>query len=121
MSNELELRILFNFKKGNLDIPFSYYKNITVSGEAGHLGSQEIGVSEEQITVPTDVGTVGYVLFLYDGTDSEDYVEIGSTAGVYDIKLTLARPIAVMPWNSSAIYAKATNAAVSIVWIILEA
>lgn len=102
--------------------PGDYYKEITVSGDEA-VGPHRVVIptAEGTLTIPTDIGTVGYVLFLLDGTDADDYIEIGSATGAYDIKLTLARPIAVFPWNGTTIYWKATDATVPLIYCIIEA
>jgi len=119
IARELELRIIVDpFAPGD------YYKEITVSGDEAAYGRALVQITtEETLTIPTDIATVGYVLFLYDDTDSDGYVEIGTATGAYDIKISLARPIAVLPWNGTTIYWKATDvtATAAVIWAVIEA
>lgn len=126
MAGELQLRIKFRYEKGNqiIDLfdPGDYYKEVTVAGDAAVSGRVLVGTSEETLSIPTDIGTVGYVLFLYDDADTDGYVEIGTTTTVYDIKISRDRPIAVLPWNGSTIYWKSTDVttAAAVLYVIIE-
>lgn len=115
MAGELQLRIKFRYEKGNQVVdpfdPGDYYKEVTVSGDTAICSRALVQITtEETLSIPADMATVGYVVFLYDDTDADAYVEIGTTTGVYGIKISMARPIAILPWNGTTIYWKATDA-----------
>ena len=117
MSNELRIGITLNFSKSNAEIQKAFTDQITVTGDSYTAAVQSVGTSEEEITQHADVGTPGYVMVI--NRDSTNYVEIGSTTGVYDIKL-LAGEGAIWHHNSATIYAKANTGAVLCEYIIIE-
>lgn len=127
MAGELQLRINFRYEKGNQVIdpfdPGNYYKDVTVTGDTAICSRALVQITtEETLSIPADMATVGYILFLYDDTDTDAYVEIGTTTGVYDIKISATRPIAVLPWNGTTVYWKATDATatVGVIYAIIE-
>lgn len=95
-----------------------YQATLDVSGDCFVHGTQSVGTSEEEITQLADLGTPGYMLI--KNTDSTNYVEVGSTTGVYDIKL-LAGEIALYRHNSATVYAKANTAACLVEYTLIEA
>ena len=117
MSDELRLGIVLSFSKGNASIKKAEHIEVDVTGDAYESAVQEIGTSEEVLAQGADLGTPGYVLV--KNLDSTNYVEIGSTTGVYDIKLLAGQP-ALWPHNSATIYAKANTAAVKVEYTIIE-
>ncbi|MFC1924291.1 hypothetical protein ACFLXA_02875 [Chloroflexota bacterium] len=94
-----------------------YHATLDVTGDCMTYGVQEIGTSEEEVTQGADLGTPGYVIA--KNLDDTNYVEIGSTTGVYDIKLK-AGEIALWRHNSATIYAIANTAACDLEHIIIE-
>ena len=69
----------------------------------------------EKFNRVSDIGTVGYVVWW--NRDTTNYVEIGSTTGVYDTKIK-AGEFQLTRWNGSAFYLKANTAACVIkAWI----
>jgi len=117
MSDELRLGVVLSFSKGNASLKKADHIEVDVTGDAYESAVQEIGTSEEQVAQGADLGTPGYVYV--KNMDATNYVEIGSTTGVYDIKL-LAGEIALWHHNSATIYAKANTAAVKIEYSIIE-
>lgn len=82
-----------------------------------------VSTTEETLTIPADIATVGYVLFLYDDSDTDGYVEIGKSTAVYTIKISQSRPIAILPWDGTTIYWKSTDVVTSaaVIYAIIEA
>ena len=117
MANELRIGIVLGFLKSGATLNRSFNKEITVTGDAFTHGVQEVGTSEEELAQGAEVGTPGYVLVI--NLDSTNYVEIGSTTGVYDIKL-LAGEAALYRHNSATIYARANTAACKVEYIVIE-
>jgi len=117
MSNELSVTAKVNFSKGGAKVTRAITDFVDVSGDAFTHEVQEVGTSEEQLAQGADLGTPGYVLAI--NLDDTNYVEIGSTTGVYDIKLK-AGEIALWRHNSATIYAKANTAAVNVEYLIVE-
>ena len=78
--------------------------------------------SDETLCISTDIGSVVYVLFLYDDADTDGYVEIGTATGAYDIRVSRDRPIAVLPWNGATIYWKSTDVTTTaaVLYVIIE-
>jgi hypothetical protein len=117
MADELSLLADISFNKTRVKVAKSYGKKVTVTGESYVSGTLSIGTSEEQVTQLADLGTPGYVLVI--NTDATNYVEIGSTTGVYDIKLK-AGEFALYRHNSATMYAKANTADCIIQYFMFE-
>ena len=117
MSDELRLGIVLSFSKSSASEKKTYHEEIDVTGNAYVSSTQAIGTSEEEVVQGADIGTPGYVLV--KNLDATNYVEIGSTTGVYDIKL-LAGEVSLWHHNSATIYAKANTAECSIEYTIIE-
>ena len=117
MSNELSLTISLIFSKGGAETQKAESKQVTVTGDAFTQGVQAIGITEEEVVQGADVGTPGYVYV--KNMDATNYVELGSTTGVYDIKLK-AKEFALWRHNSATLYAKANTAICNIEYIIVE-
>lgn len=117
MAGELSLIARAIFAKGNASARMSEGVTVDVAGDAYTQGVQVIGTSEEELSQGADLGTPGYVFVL--NMDSSNYVEVGSTTGVYDIKI-LAGKFALWPHNSATIYIKANTATVNVDYLIVE-
>ena len=117
MANELKLNVSINFSKGNAKVARQESVQVTITGDAFTHSVQSIGTSEEEITQGADPGTPGYMFI--KNCDSTNYVEVGSTTGVYDIKLK-AREIALYRHNSATVYAKANTAACLVEYCLVE-
>jgi hypothetical protein len=117
MADELNLVLSINFSKGNAEISRSISKDVTITGDAYNSAVQSIGTSEEEVAQGAEVGTPGFV-FVHN-MDATNYIEIGSTTGVYDIKLK-AGEWAIYRHNSATIYAKANTGACLLEYIIFE-
>ena len=117
MANELSLRATLSFSKGGAIVNRSESISVTVTGDAFNHDVQSVGTTEEELAQGADLGTPGYVLII--NLDSTNYVEVGSTTGVYDIKLK-AGELSLHRHNSATIYAKANTAACLVEYIIIE-
>lgn len=88
-------------------------------GDALVRGVQNIGTTEEQINVG-DIASLGFCYFKnMEPPDAGNYVEVGTSTGVYQIKLR-AGQVGLMPLNGTAVYAKANTAAVNLQYFLTE-
>lgn len=117
MADELTLVVALTFSKGGAENQRSESIQVDVTGDAFTHEIQEVGTTEEELAQGADLGTPGY-LFIKN-LDSTNYVEVGSTTGVYDIKLK-AGEIALYRHNSATIYAKADTAACKVEYWLIE-
>jgi hypothetical protein len=116
MSNELKIIVSLNFSKGGAKANRAESIQVDVTGDAFTHEVQSVGTSEEELAQGADLGTPGYIFI--KNLDDTNYVEVGSTTGVYDIKLK-AGEVALYRHNSGTIYAKANTAACNVEhWII---
>ena len=117
MANELRVTTKVNFSKGGAVVTRSFSQDVTITGDAFTHGVQSVGTTEEELAQGADVGTPGYVLI--KNLDATNYVEVGSTTGVYDIKL-LAGEVALYRHNSGSVFAKSNTASCLVEYIIFE-
>ena len=117
MSNELSITAKIHFSKGGAKETKVLSFTDDVTGDAYTSGVQSIGTTEEELAQGADLGTPGWVWV--HNLDSANYVEFGSTTGVYTIKLKAGK---ANMWyhNSATIYAKSDTAAVSVDYLIVE-
>ena len=118
MAGELSLKVSLSFSKGNAEVRRSEGISVTVTGDAFSHEVQSVGTTEEALAQGADLGTPGYLLVI--NLDATNYVEVGSTTGVYDIKL-LAGEFALYRHNSATVYAKANTAACLVEFVLIEA
>jgi len=117
MADELSVTTKVNFSKGGATVTRSFTVDVDITGDAFTHNVQSVGTSEEELTQGADLGTPGYVLI--KNLDATNYVEVGSTTGVYDIKL-LAGEVALYRHNSATVFAKSNTAACLVEYIIFE-
>ena len=117
MANELRVTTKVNFSKGGAVVTRSFSQDVTITGDMFSHDVQSIGTVEEELAQGADLGTPGYVLI--KNLDATNYVEIGSTTGIYDIKLK-AGEVALYRHNSATVYGKANVAACLVEYIIFE-
>jgi hypothetical protein len=117
MANELNIMAGLSFNKGGGSITKRDNVVLTVTGDSYTSNIQSIGITEEEVVQGADLGTPGYVYL--KNLDPTNYIEIGSTTGVYDIRLK-AKEVALYRHNSATIYAKANTAACLLEYIIIE-
>lgn len=117
MSSELSITVRLNFSKSGAKVSRTENISVDVTGDAFTHEVQSVGTSEEELAQGADLGTPGYLLVInHDGTN---YVEVGSTTGVYDIKL-LAGEVALYRHNSATVYAKANTGACLVEYVLIE-
>lgn len=117
MANELLIEVSISFNKGGASCSRSESASLTVTGDAFSHEVQVIGTSEEQLAQGADLGTPGYMFI--KNLDATNYVEVGSTTGVYDIKLK-AGEIALYRHNSATVYAKANTGSCTVEYFLIE-
>ncbi len=117
MANELKITASIFFNKNGAEAVRAESIEVDVSGDAFNHDIQSVGTSEEQLAQGADLGTPGYIFL--KNLDATNYVEIGSTTGVYDIKIK-AGEIALYRHNSATIYAKANSAACLVEYFLIE-
>ena len=117
MADELKINLSVSFSKGGANFTKQKSINIDVSGDSYTSAVQNIGTTEEALTLVPDLTTPGYVILI--NLDSTNYVEVGSTTGVYDLKLKPGE-LALYRHNSSTIYAKANTSAINLEYIVVE-
>ena len=117
MAGELALSARAIFIKDRASARMAEGVTVDVAGDAYTQGVQTIGTSEEELVQGADLGTPGYVFIL--NMDSTNFVEVGSTTGVYTIKI-LAGKFSIWQHNSSTIYIKADTSAVKVDYLIIE-
>ena len=92
------------------------------TGSAEQMLLQEIGTSEEEITLLSDItGGNGPGYAYFENLDDTNYVEIGTATTVYWMKLD-AESKAILPLNSTvtSVFLKANTAAVDVRIKIVE-
>jgi len=119
MANELSLIVNLDFSKGGATVSRQYTKKVTVAGDAYTSGIQAIGfAAEEEIAQGLELATPGYMLI--KNLDTTNYVRIGSTTGVYDIRIN-AGEFALYRHNSATVYAIADTGICNVEYTLLEA
>lgn len=117
MSDEISIVATMSFSKGGAKDNRAESIQVDVTGDAFSHQVQEVGTTEEELAQGADLGTPGY-MFLKN-LDSTNYVEVGSTTGVYDIKMK-AKEIALYRHNSATVYAKANTSACKVEYLLIE-
>jgi len=117
MANELKMTINLDYLKNGVRVQKSETFQVSPIGDFSQHTQQSIGTTQETIGQSADLGTPGYLLI--KNLDSTNYVEVGSTSGVYDIKLK-AGEFCLYRHNSATIYAKANTAACAVEYILIE-
>lgn len=118
MADELSLLVRLAFSKGGASVTRAESIKVTVTGDAFSHEVQSVGTAEEELAQGAELGTPGYILI--KNLDSTNYVEVGSTTGVYDIRLK-ALEVALYRHNSATVYAKANTAACLVEYVLVEA
>ena len=118
MANELSLTVRLSFSKSGAKVNRTENITVDVTGDAFTHEVQSVGTTEEELAQGADLGTPGYILII--NHDTTNYVEVGSTTGVYDIKL-IAGDVALYRHNSATVYAKANTGACLVEYVLCEA
>ena len=117
MANEISLSASLIFSKGGASVSRLENIQVDVTGDAFSYEVQEVGTSEEVLAQGADLGTPGYMFI--KNLDATNYVEVGSTTGVYDIKLK-AGEFAIYRHNSATVYTKANTGACNVAYLLIE-
>ena len=117
MADELRLNVSVAFTKGGASFSKTIAPLLDISGDLFVHGVQNIGTTEETLTLIAGIGTLGYVL-VYN-LDDTNFIEIGAVTTEYAIKLKPGE-IALFRVNGSAIYAKADTAACDLEYAVIE-
>lgn len=117
MADEISIVVSMSFDKGGAKAERSESLSVDVTGDAFTHEIQEVGTTEEELAQGADLGTPGYIFV--KNLDATNYVEVGSTTGVYDIRLK-AGEVALYRHNSATIYAKANTAACKVEYWLIE-
>ncbi|KKM19636.1 hypothetical protein LCGC14_1653560 [marine sediment metagenome] len=117
MAGKLAISARLVYDKNGANTRRSEGISVDVAGDSFTHEIQSVGTSEEELAQGVDLGTPGYVYL--KNLDGTNFVEIGSTTGVYDVKM-LAGEIALYRHNSASIFAKADTAACLVEYTIIE-
>lgn len=119
MSQEIQVTLGLNVSKTYLKYQFPTQTSyVDLSGSRSSGGVQDIGTSNEQITISSDMSTVGWAVFT--NTDSTNYVELGpNNTTPYMIRLN-AGESCLFPLTQSTIYGRANTATVKLAYMIFE-
>jgi len=117
MANELRISVSVAYGKGNASVSKSKSPSIDVTGNIFAHGVQNIGTTEEELTLISGMSTLGYVLL--HNLDDTNFVEVGSVTGELGIKLN-PDEIALFRTNGAGIFAEADTAACDLEYLIIE-
>lgn len=110
MADELSINLTLSYSKGGDSVRISDTWKEDISGD-GHIDNvQNIGTSEESVTLG-DISTPGYVFI--ENLDSTNYVEIAATTTEYCVKLG-AGQMCLFPLDGTTLFAKANTAACNV-------
>ncbi len=118
MANELRITAKLSFNKSSGKVTRGDTAFLDVTGDAFTHEIQSIGTTEEEIAQGADLGTPGYLWI--KNLDSTNYVEVGTSTGVYQVKL-LAGEFAQFRPNGTTIYGKANTSACLVEYVLVEA
>lgn len=117
MADELRINISLSFEKGGATISKTKSPSLDVIGNLFAHGVQNIGIIEEELTLISGMGTLGYV-YLHN-LDATNFVTIGSVTAQLGIKIKPGE-IAVFRTSGAGIFIKADTAACDVEYIIIE-
>ena len=117
MADEITVTLSVVYDNNGVEFTRSLSDSITQTGDTFTWEIQSVGTSEEELAQGAELGTPG--IMVVHNLDATNYVEIGSTTGVYDIKL-LAGEFAIYRHNSATVYAKANTAACLVEYLLFE-
>ena len=91
----------------------------TRSGTAEQHGRMDVGTSEEEITVASDIGNLGTVKFV--NHDDTNYVEVGVATGVYYTMVPAGESVRTYgPATTGTFYVKANTASCDLEYHFFE-
>ena len=108
MANEVKVSVSISFSKNNIKGSRSWSCSADVTGSELLHASQTIGNNtEEELAQTSDMGVPGWCLII--NHDTTNYIEIGSTTGVYDAWCLPGEPCLYRHSGSGAIYVRCDN------------
>lgn len=117
MANEITVNASLSFSKDGSRASFSPGAvSVTMTGSQYCGKTQTVGTSEENLD-KGDISTIGLVMVR--NLDNTNYVELGSSTGVYSVKL-LPDELNVFRWDGTNIIAKANTANCIVEYLMLE-
>lgn len=101
-------------------VVLSSNKTVTAAGTSLDLRILEIGTSEEEVTISSEIGDAG--IAFVQNLDPTNFVEVGFETGVYPVKL-LAGQFALIPLapETSSLFLKANTSACDVKLYVHEA
>ena len=118
MASEITIVSTLSFAKGTAKASFAASKAVTMTGVQYVHKTQTVGASEETVD-KGDIATIGYAMFR--NTDATNFVELGSSTGVYSVKLGPGESAGPMRWDGANVLAKADTAPCIIDYLLIEA
>ena len=90
------------------------------AGSHQHASTQDIGTSDEVLSLGADLGSPGWAIFT--NLDTTNYVEVGTKPGAFIPFLRLLPGDTIMcRITNSALYARANTATVKLDYVLFEA
>lgn len=121
MSDEITISQSFALLKSNSRYNLNpITTKVDWSGTHKHASTQDIGTSDEALSIGADLGTAGWAIFT--NLDTTNYVEVGTKPGAFVPFLKILPGETVMcRISNSALYARANTATVKLDYVIFEA
>ncbi len=116
MANEIQSSFTLRYSNSPTSASVTASFNADQAGTKYEAGVQTVGTAEENLA-KNDVGTIGYLAVR--NTDSTNFVQLGSSTGVYSVKLR-AGESAMLPWVGAQVIAKADTANCDVEYLIIE-
>ena len=115
--NAITLSSTLSYSANKASAKLSVTSQADQTGSYFESGIASIGTVEETLD-KGDVGTIGFVGVR--NTDPTNFVQVGSSTGVYSIKLNPGEGF-VARWNANSVFIKANTAACNCEYLITEA
>lgn len=116
MANEITISTTLRYSKNKASASLSGGFSADQTGDKYSAGVQTIGTVEESLE-KNDVGTIGWMSIR--NMDAANYVEFGSTTGVYSVTL-LPGEASSQRWNHTSVFIKANTAACECEYLLIE-
>lgn len=120
MANTLTITINAGFSNAtNRVLSRSFSGSITNSGAYWNENIQNIGTSDETVSIGSDISSLGYIYVR--NLDATNYVELGYTSGTYFAKLKAGEACIFRAGSGlTTLHAKANTGAVDIESFVLS-
>jgi len=120
MADEISISVRLSVDKGGARDRRSESVTDDMTDEAFVHGTQTITTSESELAQPTGLGTPGYLFIKCATTTSGYYVELGTTTGVYTVRVKAGK-VALYYHTGATIYIKSTGGDCLVDYLLLEA